>query len=116
MRLLQNQMRLLLLLGLFTAGVIAQMAVLPPAEASDEILHYTYVEWLRAEKRLPDRFSHEDNCTRQESGQPPLTYYVGAVFLDLLKAPRIDCDVAMDYFNFIDNPWKTPMDGWNRVD
>jgi 4-amino-4-deoxy-L-arabinose transferase-like glycosyltransferase len=113
---LRTHIQLLGLLLLFTLGVIGQMTVLPPAEASDELLHYTYVELLRAEKRLPDRFSHEDNCTRQESGQPPLTYMLGAVMLELLNAPRVDCDVAMAYFNYIDNPWKTPMDGWNRVD
>jgi len=114
--LLQTHIRLLLLLIIFTLGVIGQMAILPPAEASDEILHYTYVEWLRAEKRLPDRLSYRTNCTRQESGQPPLTYVLGALLLNIINVPAVDCAQALAYFDSVNNPWDTPMDAWNRAD
>jgi hypothetical protein len=116
MTLLRTHHRFLMLLALFALAVIVHQSVLPPLEGSDEILHYTYVEWLRAENRLPDRLSIATNCTRQESGQPPLTYAVGALLLNLLNVPTVDCDQAMQYSEAITNPWKNPMVAWNRVD
>ena len=116
MRLLRIHKRFLLLLILFALGVIGQMIALPPAEGSDEILHFTYVEWLRNQNRLPDRSAHASNYTLQESGQPPLTYALGAILLNLVNAPMVDCLQALHYFDSINNPWDNPMDAWNRVD
>jgi 4-amino-4-deoxy-L-arabinose transferase-like glycosyltransferase len=59
-------------------GVIYLLAT-PPFEASDEIWHYPYVQFLQRGLGLPIQQPRpEDNLARQEGGQPPLYYAIGA--------------------------------------
>ncbi len=77
----------LLLILLYVAAVLAQQSVLPILEGTDETLHYNYITWLQAQGRLPDRTTAATNGTQQESGQPPLTYGIASIVLNLLKVP-----------------------------
>jgi hypothetical protein len=70
---------------------------------------------LRNEGRLPDRASFVENSARQESGQPPLTYWVAAQFLRLLNLPMHTDDLPK-ILNPLRNLWFTPPDRWNRRD
>lgn len=98
--------RFALLLALFVVGAALQTRALPPMEGSDEPLHAAYVAYLRAEHRLPDRSNYLQDCTRQQSGQPPLVYVLGAVLLDALRAPNPGCDATFTYYyEQTDNPW-----------
>ncbi|MEP7285733.1 MAG: glycosyltransferase family 39 protein [Chloroflexota bacterium] len=105
-----RSLRFWLLLGLFVAGALLHQAVHPVMEGLDEALHYNYVTLLRTENHLPDRATRDYNSTRQESGQPPLTYWVAARFLDLLNLPATDSDVRTDLRQAL-NPWSFPRIG-----
>jgi 4-amino-4-deoxy-L-arabinose transferase-like glycosyltransferase len=96
--------RFLLLLALFTVGVVAQVFVFPPMEGSDEPLHFGYMAHLLEAKRLPDRTTYLENCTRQQSGQPPLTYAIAAIVLSAFPVPDCD-DTFAYYFEQTNNPW-----------
>lgn len=100
-----------LLLVAFIIGGIAQMRVLPPMEGSDEPLHVTYVAYLREHGQLPPRADYLTNCTRQQSGQPPLLYALGALVLDMAQAPRFGCDAVYTYYyDTASNPWRLSPD------
>src|SRR5690606_23428979 len=114
-RLLKSR-RFLLLLVVFVAGVLAQGWAMPTMEGSDESVHTTYVELLRRENRLPDRSTFRSNATRQESGQPPLTYWLAAQAANLLGAPSTDPDTLYAHLQTIRNTWLSPPDAWNRRD
>ncbi len=116
MHILWNHRRFVALLGLFIIGTLVHSAALPLMEGSDEIIHYTYVEHLRSERTLPDRTSPATHCTQQESGQPPLVYLAGALLLDLVRAPGVDCLAAMNYTVDVRNPWRNTPDPWVRDD
>lgn len=108
---------MLLLLLLFSAGVLAQQRVLPLIEGSDESLHYIYIEHLRAAGTLPDRHTRLTNPTRQESGQPPLTYLIGAALSEVLRLPRLDApETLYAQLGKARNPWNTPGNIWNPID
>lgn len=92
---------------LFAASVMWQSVALPPMEGSDEPLHVTYVAVLRETGRLPARADYMTNCTRQQSGQPPLWYAVGALALEMARVPRFDCDALYTYaYDTVANPWR----------
>jgi len=106
----------LLLLVVFAAGVLAQGWAMPVMEGSDESVHTTYIELLRRDNRLPDRASFHENSTRQESGQPPLTYWLAAQVANALRLPSTDPDEIYAHLQSIRNTWLTPPDAWNRRD
>ena len=109
--------RFFLILLLFTIAATVQAFKFPPMEGSDEPLHITYVLTLREEGRLPDRITYLENCTRQQSGQPPLTYWLAAVLLDLTNTLPIKCDEVFDYyFNQTNNRWLLTPDPLRRED
>lgn len=107
--------RFLLLLALFVAGALFHAATLPVLEGNDELLHFNYVRWLRAENRLPDRADSISSGVRQESGQPPLAYWIYARFFDLLNLPRYPTDIALTLQD-VRNKWSTPVERWRRTD
>ena len=114
-RWLRSHNPFLILLALFiVAGVLTQLS-LPPLEGVDETLHDNYVVRLRADGMLPDRSTNRTNGTRQESGQPPLTYWVMASFLNVIGAP-LDRQDPLSELNSIRNLWYTPPDPWRRTD
>src|SRR5688572_16982734 len=85
-------------------------------EGSDESIHSTYIELLRHENRLPSRLDVRQSSTRQESGQPPLTYWIAARIADGLRLPSTDDGALLEHLNSIRNTWLTPPDSWNRHD
>ena len=85
-------------------------------EGSDEILHTSYTEHLHEYGTLPDRNLNFENCTRQESGQPPLAYVLAALLLDIANRPLVDCDLLRDTYDSQKNPWLSTPDEWNRND
>ncbi len=110
---------LFVILILFAVAVLAQQAVLPLFEGSDEPLHYAYIEHLRATGSLPDRDERLSSATRQESGQPPLTYIVGALLADTFRLPALPDLMPQTRDALVGktrNPWNTPGNIWNRVD
>lgn len=108
--------RFLLLLGLYIIGVLVHGATLPVMEGSDEPIHYTYVELVRTDHRLPDRTNVRQNSTRQESGQPPLTYWLAAQTANLLNLPSPGDDEALAHMYTVRNEWITPPNPLNRRD
>jgi 4-amino-4-deoxy-L-arabinose transferase-like glycosyltransferase len=52
--------------------------VTPIFEASDEIFHYPYVQYLAVEHRLPVQDPDDVGPWKQEGGQPPLYYLIAA--------------------------------------
>lgn len=115
MRLTGSSRKLLVVLAMFVVGVMAYQRALPVMEGNDEVLHANYLIWLRATGTLPDRSGYLTNSTRQESGQPPLAYWVAARFLDLLKLPTANIDLLTE-LSPVRNRWFTPPDQWNRRD
>jgi 4-amino-4-deoxy-L-arabinose transferase-like glycosyltransferase len=113
---LRQHRAFLVLLLVFMVGVVAQGWAMPTMEGSDESVHTTYVELLRQENRLPDRATFRTNSTRQESGQPPLTYWLAAQVANLVGAPSTDPDTIYNHLQTIRNTWLTPPDAWNRRD
>lgn len=69
------------LIALFVVlGAVYALAT-PPFEASDEIWHYPYVQYLQRGLGLPVQVPRpEDNLARQEGSQPPLYYLLAAAF------------------------------------
>ncbi|MEP7289020.1 MAG: glycosyltransferase family 39 protein [Chloroflexota bacterium] len=112
---MRRYFKLCLLLVVFTAGVLAHQLALPVMEGNDETMHYNYITWLRMTWRLPNRAANATNMTRQESGQPPLTYWVAAHVFDLLQLPHNNIDLLRD-METARNPWFTPPNWWNRRD
>ena len=47
--------------------------VTPIFEASDEVYHYPYVNYLVTERRFPEQDREETGPWKQEGGQPPST-------------------------------------------
>lgn len=92
------------------------MVHFPLMEGHDEIIHAAYVEHLRTTRTLPDRTTYTTNCTRQASGQPPLTYALVALVLDLGRRPVINCDLLREEHDSNQNPWLNTPDPWNRRD
>ncbi|MCC7450347.1 MAG: glycosyltransferase family 39 protein [Anaerolineae bacterium] len=114
-RLLTAHRRLLVLLALFVIAVLIHQMTLPTLEGSDETLHLNYVNLLRNENRLPDRATYLTNSTWQESGQPPLGYWVAAQFLRLFNLPNLPDDL-LQRLTPVSNHWFTPPDRWNYRD
>ncbi|HVO44403.1 MAG TPA: glycosyltransferase family 39 protein [Aggregatilineales bacterium] len=112
---LKTYSRLLVILLLFTAGVLLQEFTMPVMEGYDETLHYSYVERLRTDRQLPDRAAERTNSTRQESGQPPLTYWTMAVFLDLLRVPMPSTG-ALRSLDPVRNMWFSSVNPWRGDD
>lgn len=104
----------LLLIFVLVAALHAR--ALPPMEGSDEPLHYTYSAYLRSERTLPPRTDYLNHCTRQQSGQPPLMYALGALLLDIAQRPTDDCAAVYTYY------YETTANAWrlspnpNRLD
>lgn len=68
-----------LIVGAFLAIGAVYLWATPPFEASDEIWHYPFVQFLQRGMGLPIQQPRpEDNLARQEGGQPPLYYAIGA--------------------------------------
>ncbi|MCS6802296.1 MAG: glycosyltransferase family 39 protein [Chloroflexota bacterium] len=68
-----------LILAAFLAIGTVYLFATPPFEASDEIWHYPFVQFLQRGMGLPIQQPRpEDNIARQEGGQPPLYYALGA--------------------------------------
>ncbi|MEO0561870.1 MAG: glycosyltransferase family 39 protein, partial [Chloroflexota bacterium] len=96
----------LFVLLLFIVGATIQAFTFPLMEGSDEPLHVTYTLHLRDTATLPDRATYLENCARQQSGQPPLPYAIGAALLSITDTPDVSCDAVFDhYFRTINNPW-----------
>src|SRR5258708_17891290 len=102
-------------LALFIGGVLAPQMTMPVMEGYDETLHYNYVTRLRADNRLPDRASELTNGTRQESSQPPLTYWADGLMMNLFNVPPDKADPLTELDN-ARNLWFTPPDEWHRRD
>lgn len=113
--LIRRRVRFGLLLLLFIIGVLAQQATLPVMEGFDESLHYNYAVWLRTEHSLPDRATDRTNGPRQESSQPPLTYWIYATTLNLLNAP-FNPDDTPAVWGQARNLWFAAPDQWRRRD
>src|SRR5258708_3248832 len=94
----------IVLLLVFVIGAAVYQILFPFMEGVDEDLHFNYVNLLRNENRLPDRQTVLSDTMRQESGQPPLTYWVAARVLDLLHLPRYTDDARLD-LQTLRNPW-----------
>jgi|GEM_PF-2306341 len=117
MRLIQRHGAFLLLLVLFVAASLAHQRALRVMEGSDEPLHYNYAELLRSENRLPDRATRTTNSTQQASGQPPLAYWIGSLWLRVLNLPSVDGDVVLNHIgNVAQNRWYSPHQPWNTGD
>jgi len=114
-RLLTAHRRFVVLLALFVIAVLIHQMTLPTLEGSDETLHLNYVNLLRNENRLPDRATYLTNSTWQESGQPPLGYWVAAQFLRLFNLPNLPDDL-LQRLTPVSNHWFTPPDRWNYRD
>lgn len=112
---LRKHIAFLFLLVLFIGGVLAHQATLPTMEGYDETLHYNYIVRLRADNRLPDRDTELTNGTRQESSQPPLTYWADAMLMNLFNVPPDKADPLTE-LDGVRNMWFTPPDEWNRRD
>jgi 4-amino-4-deoxy-L-arabinose transferase-like glycosyltransferase len=107
----------MLLFALFALGVFIEHAVLPIMEGGDEYLHYNYVQFLLRENRLPDRSTFLTNSMGQQSGQPPLAYWTGAMLMRLANLPPDDDQAFIQRFNGnLKNAWYAAPDPWNRVD
>ncbi len=113
---LRHHWPLLLIVAIFLAATFAQSRLLPLMEGGDEILHTAYVEHLRTTFQLPDRTTNATNCTRQESGQPPLTYVLAALLLNAAQRPHINCDQLRADYDNRQNPWLSQPDQWLRGD
>ena len=106
--------KLALVMLLFTLGALAYQSSLPVLEGNDEVRHYNYAVWLAETWRLPDRATHEANIMGQETGQPPLTYWVDAVLWRALNLPIEEANNAI--LDPVRNPWFTPPDWSHRND
>ncbi len=100
--------RFLPILILFVIGIFIYQATIPVLEGNDEMVHYNYFTWLRMTHVLPDRSEYLTNWTAQESGQPPLTYWVAAAVADLLRLPRYDGDTRT--LANTRNLWSMPLE------
>jgi 4-amino-4-deoxy-L-arabinose transferase-like glycosyltransferase len=108
--------RFLLLLLIFIVGVLVQQAVLPVMEGGDEYLHYNYIQYLLRENRLPDRSTFLSNSMQQQSGQPPLVYWMAALLMRLANLPADDDAALWQRVNTHKNPWYAAPDQWQRQD
>lgn len=114
---LRRQRTLALLLAAFIAASLALQRVMPALEGSDEVLHFNYTMLLLAENRLPDRTTRATNATRQASGQPPLSYWVGALALRALGLPAVSGDALLQHLSTTArNPWYAALEPWARHD
>jgi len=103
--------------ALFIVSVIFQLVALPPLQGSDEPLHAAYAFALYNSGQLPERTTYLDNCTRQQSGQPPLIYGLGAVALTVARVPHIPCQAVFDYaYGARFNRWLLTPDPLRRDD
>ncbi len=107
---------LLLILSAFVVGALAHQLTMPVMEGSDEHLHTLYALFLHAENRLPDRASYFTNPTRQESGQPPFTYWIGVLALRLFNYPPLDPEQAAEHVDDSRNLWLSPPNPWRQND
>jgi len=112
---IRQHRRLLLLLALFTVTALVYQINLPVLEGNDETHHFNYINWLRTQRTLPDRVDPTSSGAMQESGQPPLAYWITAVFLDVLNVPRQSGDV-MKLAADARNPWSPVAERWRPTD
>src|SRR5258708_10110039 len=112
---LRQHIGFLVLLALFIGGVLAHQMTMPVMEGYDDTLNDKYVARLRADNRLPDRAGELTNGTREESSQPPLTYWTAAMVMNLLNVPPDKADPLSELDN-VRNMWFTPPDEWRRRD
>ncbi|MBZ0285336.1 MAG: glycosyltransferase family 39 protein [Anaerolineae bacterium] len=106
----------LLLVMLFTLGILAEHTVLPVMEGGDEYLHYNYVQYLLRENHLPERASFLDNSMKQQSGQPPLVYWTAVLLMRLANLTPDDDQALWQRVNDYRNPWYSAPNQWNRLD
>ncbi len=107
--------RLLAILILFIFIVGLFQSVLPVLEGNDELLHVAYSIWVRETWRLPDRAAHQSNSMLQETGQPPLTYIFGAIFIKAAGIPP-NSDNPQITVDPMRNRWFAPLDVYERTD
>ncbi len=107
------RVRLLALIALFVAGAWVQGRALPPREGGAEWLQLNFAALLRPERRLPTRATFLENPTRQQSGQPPLTYAVAALALPTAPYDRAQLAVEIERYS---NNWFAPPNKYNRRD
>src|SRR5262249_23850048 len=70
---------ILAIVAAYLALGVAYSLATPPFEASDELWHYPFVKQIADGRGLPvQRPNAEENLARQEGGQPPLYYLLGA--------------------------------------
>ncbi len=113
---IRRHLGFIVLLILFVAGILFQQAVLPPIEGGDEYLNYSYVQLLLRENHLPNRATSATNSTQQQSGQPPLVYWTGAMLMRLANLTPDDDAAFWQRFQTHKNPWFSAPNEWNRVD
>src|SRR5664279_5625185 len=101
----RESLKLALVMLIFVLGTIAHQSSLPVLEGNDEVRHYNYAVWMAETWRLPDRATHETNVMGQETGQPPLTYWVDAVVWRALNLPLAEASNAE--LDPVRNPWFT---------
>jgi hypothetical protein len=107
----------LLLLALFVVGALGHARTLPAMEGSDQPLHANYAFHLMQTGALPDRATRVTNPTRQASGQPPLAYLAGALWLRALGIAPLDGDAVLNHITVTArNRWYQPHDVWQRAD
>jgi hypothetical protein len=84
------------LLCVFVAVALTYSVVIPLGEAPDEVPHWSYVQYLVQNQRLP----LSEGAVSGESHQPPLYYLIGALatfwlpqseFTSMSRRRRISC-------------------------
>ena len=68
------------IIGLFVALGSVYLWLIPPFEGPDEAQHYAYIRWLINERTLPPQGPAAwETGVEQESGQPPLYYFLASL-------------------------------------
>ncbi|MBI4786227.1 MAG: glycosyltransferase family 39 protein [Chloroflexi bacterium] len=92
---------LALILATFIALALGYSVTIPLGEASDEVPHWAYVQYLRAHRELPK----SEGAVLGESHQPPLYYVIGALATFWIPAPDFPIIANPDFV--LDDP-QTP--------
>jgi hypothetical protein len=100
---------LILILGAFIALGVTYSIITPIFEAGDEIWHYPFVQHLAMGNGLPIQDPNVETLWKQEGGQPPLYYALGALvtfWIDtrdlpdrLWRNPHARIGIPLDYGN-----------------
>ena len=94
------------LLILFLIITLAFSLIIPVFSAPDEPFHFEYIQFLAKNKSLPNQ-TVENKSISTEGFNPPLYYFIKAIFLCLLspnKAEDIKIYEHQDITRFVKNP------------